>query len=63
MNQTPVEFMANLFPGKDAQYYRSWLGSYGISGNLALQVSFSPFFFFVFLCVCVVCNSHALLPF
>jgi len=34
---TPVEFLAKEFPGKDSQTYRSQLGSYGISGSLALQ--------------------------
>jgi len=37
LDQTPVEFLQGLFPGKDSQFYRSHLGSYGVQGQMALQ--------------------------
>ncbi|XP_064461320.1 ATP-binding cassette sub-family F member 3-like [Ornithodoros turicata] len=32
-----LEFMARRFPGKSAEYYRQQLGSFGVTGDLALQ--------------------------
>ena len=37
MNQSPLEFLASRFPGKPAEQYRSYLGKFGVSGDLALQ--------------------------
>lgn len=37
MNQSPLEFLASRFPGKPSEQYRSYLGKFGISGDLALQ--------------------------
>jgi ATP-binding cassette subfamily F protein 3 len=37
LNLSALEFYRTNFPGKDDQAYRSHLGSFGISGNLALQ--------------------------
>ncbi|KAH7959191.1 hypothetical protein HPB49_009160 [Dermacentor silvarum] len=32
-----LEFMAKQFPGKSSEYYRQQLGSFGVTGDLALQ--------------------------
>lgn len=32
-----LEFMAKQFPGKPSEYYRQQLGSFGVTGDLALQ--------------------------
>ncbi|KAH8041955.1 hypothetical protein HPB51_019696 [Rhipicephalus microplus] len=32
-----LEFMAKQFPGKQSEYYRQQLGSFGVTGDLALQ--------------------------
>ncbi|XP_076757713.1 ATP-binding cassette sub-family F member 3 isoform X1 [Xylocopa sonorina] len=37
MRVCPVELLQNQFPGKPIEEYRRMLGSFGISGNLALQ--------------------------
>lgn len=37
MRVCPVELLQNHFPGKPIEEYRRMLGSFGISGNLALQ--------------------------
>ncbi|KAL9903432.1 ATP-binding cassette sub-family F member 3 [Glossina fuscipes fuscipes] len=37
MNQTCVGVLSELFPGRPDEEYRRQLGSFGISGNLALQ--------------------------
>lgn len=37
MNQTCVGVLAELFPGRPDEEYRRQLGSFGISGSLALQ--------------------------
>lgn len=37
MNLSSVEFLAKKFPGKPIEHYRRQLGSFGISGDLALQ--------------------------
>ncbi|XP_071874256.1 ATP-binding cassette sub-family F member 3 isoform X1 [Bombus fervidus] len=37
MRVCPVELLQNHFPGKPVEEYRRMLGSFGISGNLALQ--------------------------
>jgi len=37
MNVSPVEHMAKHFPGHEFQYYRTVLGRYGITGDLAGQ--------------------------
>lgn len=37
MRVCPVELLQNNFPGKPTEEYRRMLGSFGISGNLALQ--------------------------
>ncbi|ESN98429.1 hypothetical protein HELRODRAFT_185827 [Helobdella robusta] len=37
LNISPVEVLANRFPGKPVEYYRTHLGSFGISGELALR--------------------------
>lgn len=34
---SPVEVLRDMYPGKDILEYRSWLGKYGISGDLAKQ--------------------------
>jgi ABC-type phosphate/phosphonate transport system ATPase subunit len=34
---TPVHWIEQCFPGHDQHYYRSQLGKYGISGELALK--------------------------
>ncbi len=37
MNQSPLEFLASKFPGKPSEQYRSYLGKFGVSGDLSLQ--------------------------
>ncbi|XP_046559186.1 ATP-binding cassette sub-family F member 3-like [Haliotis rubra] len=37
MNVTSVELLAARFPGKNSEYYRNQLGSYGVSGELATR--------------------------
>lgn len=37
MNQSPLEFLATKFPGKTSEMYRSYLGKFGVSGDMALQ--------------------------
>lgn len=37
MNVNPVQCLAHRFPGKSLEVYRSSLGKFGISGDLALQ--------------------------
>lgn len=37
MDKSSLEFFASVFPGFSAQHYRSILGRYGITGELALQ--------------------------
>jgi ATP-binding cassette subfamily F protein 3 len=37
MDVSPLQFFQQNWPGKDAQEYRTHLGRYGISGDLALQ--------------------------
>lgn len=37
MNVNCVELLANRFPGKTAEHYRHQLGSYGVTGDLALR--------------------------
>eukprot|EP00743_Colponemidia_sp_Colp-15_P001951 GILK01002123.1.p1 GENE.GILK01002123.1~~GILK01002123.1.p1 ORF type:complete len:715 (+),score=135.70 GILK01002123.1:47-2146(+) len=41
LTATPVEFMANCFPGVVEEQLRSHLGSFGLSGPLALQPIFT----------------------
>eukprot|EP00029_Vermamoeba_vermiformis_P006136 TRINITY_DN2324_c0_g1_i1.p1 TRINITY_DN2324_c0_g1~~TRINITY_DN2324_c0_g1_i1.p1 ORF type:complete len:697 (-),score=231.17 TRINITY_DN2324_c0_g1_i1:12-2102(-) len=37
LDLSPVQFLQRHYPGKDQQHYRSFLGRYGISADLALQ--------------------------
>jgi ATP-binding cassette subfamily F protein 3 len=37
MNQCPLEFLASKFPGRTAEQYRSYLGKFGVTGDLSLQ--------------------------
>lgn len=37
MNQSPLEFLSTRLPGKPSEQYRSYLGKFGVSGDLALQ--------------------------
>jgi ATP-binding cassette subfamily F protein 3 len=37
LDLSPLEFLQREYPGKDQQVYRSQLGRYGLSGDLALQ--------------------------
>lgn len=37
MNQSAIEFLASKFPGKQVELYRSYLGKFGVSGDLGLQ--------------------------
>ncbi|XP_054159476.1 ATP-binding cassette sub-family F member 3-like [Oppia nitens] len=37
MNLSPLQFMATKFPGKTEEYYRGYLGRFGITGDLSLQ--------------------------
>ncbi|RWS23365.1 ATP-binding cassette sub-family F member 3-like protein [Leptotrombidium deliense] len=37
MNQSSLEFLAKKFPGKSSEHYRSYLGKFGVSGDLSLQ--------------------------
>lgn len=37
MNQCPLEFLATKFPGRTSEQYRSYLGKFGVSGDLSLQ--------------------------
>ncbi|CAG2103027.1 unnamed protein product [Medioppia subpectinata] len=37
MNLSPLQFMASKYPGKNEEYYRRYLGSFGITGDLSLQ--------------------------
>lgn len=37
MNMNPVQCLAHKFPGKSLEIYRSCLGKFGITGDLALQ--------------------------
>jgi len=37
MEQCPLEFLLKKFKGKTPEYYRSFLGKFGISGELGLQ--------------------------
>jgi ATP-binding cassette subfamily F protein 3 len=39
LDLSPLEFLMKEYPGKDSQSYRSVLGKYGLSGDLALQKS------------------------
>ncbi|XP_049851698.1 uncharacterized protein LOC126326581 [Schistocerca gregaria] len=36
-DSTALNFFAELFPGYDSQFYRSWLGKYGVSRTMAVQ--------------------------
>lgn len=38
MNVSSVELLQNAYPGKPIEEYRRQLGSFGVSGELALQV-------------------------
>ncbi|RWS05023.1 ATP-binding cassette sub-family F member 3-like protein [Dinothrombium tinctorium] len=37
MNQSSLEFLAKKFPGKSVEHYRTYLGRFGVSGDLSLQ--------------------------
>lgn len=37
LNVSPLELIAKKFPGKKEEFYRSCLGKFGVSGNLALR--------------------------
>ncbi|XP_015792989.1 ATP-binding cassette sub-family F member 3 [Tetranychus urticae] len=37
MGQCSIEFLASKFPGKPIEQYRSYLGKFGVSGDLGLQ--------------------------
>jgi ATP-binding cassette subfamily F protein 3 len=37
MNQCPLEFLASKFPGSSSEHYRSYLGRFGVTGDLSLQ--------------------------
>ncbi|KAK4336842.1 hypothetical protein RND71_044165 [Anisodus tanguticus] len=37
LNQNSIEFLAAKFPGQNAEAYRSFLGKFGVSGDLGLQ--------------------------
>lgn len=37
MNQSPLEFLASKYPGKSGEMYRSYLGKFGVSGDMSLQ--------------------------
>ena len=37
LNQSPIEFLATKFPGKPSEYYRGYLGRFGITGELGTQ--------------------------
>jgi ATP-binding cassette, subfamily F, member 3 len=38
MNVSSVELLQNAIPGKNVEEYRRQLGSFGVSGDLALQI-------------------------
>jgi ATP-binding cassette subfamily F protein 3 len=37
MNQCGIEFLATKFPGKPSEYYRGYLGRFGVTGDLGTQ--------------------------
>jgi len=39
LEQTPLQYLASLYPNKTQNEYRSFLGRYGISGDIVFQVN------------------------
>ncbi|KAI1301692.1 ATP-binding cassette sub-family F member 3 [Halotydeus destructor] len=37
MNQSALEFLATKFPGKPSEYYRAYLGRFGVTGDMSTQ--------------------------